>query len=366
MDGKPCKIREEAAMKTGISSLTIQKGSSIATALNRMDANGRKLLIVTDNEKYFSMLSIGDIQRAILHGHDTESEISKILRKNVTVAQPEDNIDEIKRQMLKRRNEYMPIVSDSGEILRVLFWEELFENGEKIPKQAIDLPVVIMAGGIGSRLRPLTNVLPKALIPIGEKSIIEQIMDSFLDFGCKEFYLSIKHKAEMIKYYFYGLKEHYGSVHFVEEADFCGTAGSIALLKGIIKETFFVSNCDILVDQDYAEILDYHRSQKNELTIVAAMLNMRVPYGVLNTKSNGQLLSISEKPELYYKINTGLYILEPSVFESIPEGKVFHITDLIEALIGQNCKVGVFPVSENSWTDMGNWDEFLKQAKVKN
>jgi NDP-sugar pyrophosphorylase family protein len=118
------------------------------------------------------------------------------------------------------------------------------------------------------------------------------------------------------------------------------------------------------VDQDYADILDYHRSQKNEITIVAAMLNMSVPYGVLNTDCKGQLESISEKPELFYKINTGLYILEPSVFEDIPENTVFHITDLIESLVKQNRQVGVFPVSERSWTDMGNWDEFLRQAKV--
>ena len=329
-----------------------------------MDEVGKKLLIVTDNGLYHSMLSIGDIQRAIINNVDTASGISSILRTNVTVASDSDDIEDIKNHMLKRRNEFMPIVSDSGEILRVLMWEDLFENGETIPKRAIDLPVVIMAGGIGSRLRPLTNVLPKALIPIGDKSIIEQIMDSFLEYECREYYLSINHKAEMIKYYFEDLMDRYGSVHYVEESEFLGTAGSIALLRDEIKSTFFVSNCDILVDQDYAEILDYHKSQNNEITIVAAMLNMSVPYGVLNTDCKGQLESLSEKPELFYKINTGLYILEPSVFEDIPDRAVFHITDLMESLVKQNRKVGVFPVSEKSWTDMGNWDEFLRQAKV--
>lgn len=131
-----------------------------------------------------------------------------------------------------------------------------------------------------------------------------------------------------------------------------GTTGSIGLSKGKISSTFFVSNCDILVDQDYADILDYHRSQVNEITIVAAMLNMKVPYGLLNTDSNGKLESISEKPEFYYKINTGLYGLEHSIFDAIPQEKVFHITDLIQTLISQKRKGGVFPVSEKSWTDM--------------
>ena len=347
-----------------VSELFIGCNARICDALSKMDSIKRKLLIVGDRDRFISLLSIGDIQRAIIRGVDLNSEIMAILRTQISVASGKDTQDEIKLRMLKGRSEYMPVVADDGTLLRVVFWEDMFGDDTSIQKAKLDLPVVIMAGGIGSRLRPLTNVLPKALIPIGEKSIIEQIMDSFLEYDCRNFHLSINHKAEMIKYYFNGIKQNYGSVNFIEESEFLGTAGSIGLIKDKIDSTFFVSNCDILVDQDYAEILDYHRGQKNEITIVAAMLNMRVPYGVLNTDNRGQLLSISEKPELFYKINTGLYILEPSVFSDIPEGEVFHITDLIEAMIRQNRKVGVFPVSEKSWTDMGNWDEFLKQAKV--
>jgi NDP-sugar pyrophosphorylase family protein len=120
-----------------------------------------------------------------------------------------------------------------------------------------------------------------------------------------------------------------------------------------------------MVDQDYADILDYHVSHQNEITVVVALLNVKIPYGVLNTDGEGQLESLSEKPELFYKINTGLYVLEPSVLLDIPSNTVFHITDLIELLVSQRRKVGVFPVSEKSWTDMGNWDEFLKQANIK-
>ncbi|MDD2247000.1 MAG: nucleotidyltransferase family protein [Proteiniphilum sp.] len=347
-----------------IEKIKIQTSAKISEALRSMDLLKRKLLIVMEKDRFRSLLSIGDIQRAIIKGIDLNSQIKGILRRQISVASETDSDEEIKLRMMRGRSEFMPVVSRDGDLMRVVFWEDLIGADSGIQKAKLGLPVVIMAGGIGSRMRPLTNVMPKALIPIGEKSIIEQIMDSFLEYDCREYYLSINHKAEMIKYYFEGLKDHYGSVHYIEETDFWGTAGSIALLKDKIQETFFVSNCDILVDQDYSDVLDYHRSQDNEITIVAAMLNMSVPYGVLNTDCKGQLESISEKPELFYKINTGLYILEPSVFADIPEGVVLHITDLMESLIKQSRKVGVFPVSEKSWTDMGNWDEFLKQARV--
>ncbi len=345
--------------------IQISPETKISDALRLMDDIKRKLLIVTKDSKFVSLLSIGDIQRAIIKGIDLSSQINRILRREITIAHESESMEKIKKSMLEERSEYLPVISDDRRLVDVVFWEDLFYEEEIPSKTSLNTPVVIMAGGIGSRLRPLTNVLPKALIPIGEKSIVEQIMDSFLDYGCNEYYLSINHKAEMIKYYFEPLIKRYGQIEFVEEEKFLGTAGSLALLKGLIKETFFVSNCDILVDQDYSEILDYHMYKNNEITVVAAMYNIKVPYGVLNTNNTGHLSSISEKPELFYKINTGLYILEPSVFEDIPDGTMFHITDLIECLIQEGRKVGVFPISEKSWTDMGNWDEFLKQANIR-
>jgi len=345
--------------------LLIDRNSKIFHALQQMDDVGRKLLIVIDESSYYGLLSIGDIQRAIIKGVSLDKSIHNILRNDVVVAREGEDLEQIKKYIHKERTEYMPIVSSSGKIVNVLFWEDLFDTSKKPGKRKLEIPVLIMAGGMGSRLKPLTNVLPKALIPIGEKSIIEQIMDSFKEYGCDHYYISINHKAELIRYYFANLETYYGKIEYIQESEFWGTAGSIGLAKDIISQTFFVSNCDILVDQDYADILDYHLLNKNEITVVAAILNIKVPYGVLNTNSDGFLQSITEKPELYYKINTGLYVCEPSVLPNIPPNQVFHITELIEGLLNQGRKVGVFPISEQSWTDMGNWDEFLKQAKIK-
>jgi len=258
----------------------------------------------------------------------------------------------------------MPIVSSEGEIIDVILWEDIFKDQEKIKKNNINLPVVIMAGGIGSRLKPLTNVFPKALIPIGEKTMLEQIMDFFSEQGCNKFYISINHKSDMIKYYISGQKNEIYNIEYIEEDKFLGTAGSLSLLKEKIQSTFFVSNCDILIDQDLEDILNFHNSNNNEITIVAAMVNFKIPYGVLETNNNGHLLNIIEKPDYFFKINTGLYVCEPSILEHIPLNQVYDITDLIQNLLFMNKNIGVFPVSEKSWKDIGNWNEFLKQAGI--
>lgn len=348
-----------------IKELLISSQKTIGDALKQMDQIKRKLLIVIENDNFNGLLSIGDIQRAIIKGIDLSESISSIMRSIISIARENDSIEEIKQQMLESMTEYMPIISENNEIIRVLFWDDLFDGKHKKEKRKINLPVLLMAGGIGSRLKPLTNVFPKALIPIGEKTILEQIIDSFLEYQCENFYISVNYKSDMIKYYLNSLNNRNYNIHFIEEKEFLGTAGSIKLAKQYIESTFFVSNCDILIDDDYANILDFHKESKNEITIVAAIMQSSIPYGVLETNNEGQLIEINEKPEYYYKINSGLYILEPSVFKYIPANKLFHITDLIKLLMEQQRRVGVFPVSKESWTDMGNWDEFLKRIKFR-
>ena len=200
--------------------LTINLTDSIASALKQMDQINKKLLIVVENGKYYSMLSIGDIQRAIIKGIDLNTPVEKILREDVVVASETDDMDKIKQHMLQGRNEYMPIVDKNGEIKNVIYWEDIFKKEEKLRRNIINLPVVIMAGGIGSRLKPITNVLPKALIPIGDKTILEQIMDFFMEQGCNNFYLSINHKSDMIKYYINNLKQDIYNIEFIEKINF--------------------------------------------------------------------------------------------------------------------------------------------------
>lgn len=338
----------------------ITKNESLLQALKLMDSTGfRSLLVVGSDEVFAGILSIGDIQRAIIKNQSLESLISGILRQNPRIANDETAIEVIKNEMLQYRMEFMPVIDINNHINKVYFWDELFLEQKLPPLKQFNLPVVIMAGGVGSRLKPLTNVLPKPLIPIGEKSIIEEIFDRFGAHGCNDFLISVNYKADLIEYYIKSQNHPY-SIQFFHEEKPLGTAGSLFMLKDKIAGTFFVSNCDILIEQDYAEILDYHLENKNDITIVAALKHYFIPYGVLETGKNGELIGLQEKPELTFKINSGMYILESKVLTEIPTNTFFHITELIEKIRQKGGKVGVFPVSEKSWKDIGDWNEYYK------
>lgn len=334
--------------------------TTVLSALKIMDAISQKLLIIVEGKKFIGVLSIGDIQRAIINQKNLDAPVTEILRSIITVAKVDEPEESIRRKMIELRTESMPVIDDEGFLKDVIFWDDIVKNETKRKKTQMSAPVIIMAGGKGTRLKPLTNVLPKPLIPIGDKTIIEEIMDSFAEHGCRDFFISVNYKAEMIQYYLdHELAGKYNVSYFKEEMPL-GTAGSLHLLNGQIKDTFFVTNCDIMVDQDYAEIMAYHKESKNELTVVAALKHISLPYGTIETGENGVLTNLTEKPEMTFMINSGLYILEPHLIGEIPRNTFFHIITLIEKLREQNRKVGVFPVSEKSWKDIGEWKEYIK------
>ena len=347
-------------MKEEIRQICIEGKATILQALKQMDVAKHKLLIVTEAGRFRSMLSIGDIQRAIIKGVEMISPVSEILRDKINVATVHDRREDIENYVKERQTEFMPIIDDAGNIVDVLFWDELFHSDVIHRSAEFNLPVIIMAGGKGTRLRPLTNVLPKPLIPIGEQTMLEDIMDRFVECGCHDFYVSVNYKAEIIKRYLHNLGKPQYHISYFQEDKPLGTAGSLHLLKDKITDTFFVSNCDIIIEEDYGEILKYHRDNHNEITVVAAIKNLAIPYGTLETREEGLLSDIKEKPEYTFKINTGMYILEPHLINEIPEDEFYHITFLIEKLMKEGRRVGVYPINEGSWIDVGNWDEYLK------
>jgi dTDP-glucose pyrophosphorylase len=351
-------------MKSDIKELIIEldAGVNFLDALLQMDSTGRKLLIVTEKGKFKSLLSIGDIQRAIIKGIDLKSSISTALRDSINISRPEDSTDDIKKMMLELRCEFMPIVDQQNELVDVYFWEDLIDS-KKSSSKKLDLPVVIMAGGKGTRLKPITNIIPKPLVPIGNKAIMEHIIDNFVHTGCNRFYCSVNYKSKMIENYFDEIERDYNIEYFQEEFPM-GTAGSLSLLKDKLQTSFFVSNCDILIDQDYSEIYDFHKKHAYELTIVATLKNYKIPYGILDVSENGRLEAVKEKPDLTFFVNTGMYILEPELLKEIPDDKYFDITDLFQLIKNRDGKIGVFPISEGAWMDIGNWEEYNKTQDV--
>lgn len=335
----------------------IKPEKTLLEALKQMDALDKKLLIIIDKNKFSGLISVGDIQRAIIQNIPLETSIIKIIRQQFRIAKPEDPIEKVKQLMLKYRMEFCPVVNENNEILKIYFWEDFFQQKETLSARQFDLPVVIMAGGFGTRLKPLTNVLPKPLIPIGEKTMLEEIIERFANCGCKNFFISVNYKADLIEYYLKNVNLPY-HLEFFKEIKPMGTAGSLSLLKDKITQTLFVSNCDIIINQDYSEILDYHTENQNEITIIAALKHYSIPYGIIETAENGLLKSIEEKPEFTLKVNSGMYILERNVLDEIPVNSFFHITELINTVHARGGKIGIFPVTEKSWKDIGTWDGY--------
>ncbi len=328
-----------------------------------MDAQHVKMLFVFEDERFVSILTIGDIQRAIVKNIALDAPVAEIVERNKKFAYVGEAKEAIREKMLKLRAECMPVLDGDGSLADVIFWKDLFEKDEYQSREKINLPVVIMAGGKGTRLKPITNVIPKPLVPIGDKTILETILDQFEDIGCTKFYMSVNYKADMMKYYL-GQLYHKYDIEFFQEDKPLGTIGSVSLLKGKINTPFFVSNCDSINEQDYRDVYDYHVSNNNDLTIVTMVKSFKIPYGVIETGEDGLMVSLSEKPELTYQVNTGVYILNPSCIDEIPEGEFFHITHLMEKIKDRGGRVGCFPVSEHAWKDMGEWPEYLKMINV--
>lgn len=343
----------------------VDSSTTLIQTMKLMDEGFTKSLIVFEEERFVGIITNGDLQRAIIAKVSFDTPIIKVVNNTKKCyAHVSDNRDDIKTWMIEKRAEFMPVLDDEGALVDVIFWDDIIsETVVEDNREKIDLPVVIMAGGKGTRLKPITNVIPKPLVPVGDKTILEVIMDQFEGIGCHKFYMSVNYKADMMKYYLSQLPHQY-DIEFFQEEKPLGTIGSVSLLKGKINSPFFVSNCDSINEQDYRDVYDYHVSNHNDLTIVTMVKSFKIPYGVIETGEDGLMVALSEKPELTYQVNTGVYILNPECIEEIPEGEFFHITHLMEKIKARGGRVGCFPVSEHAWKDMGEWPEYLKMINI--
>lgn len=350
--------------KRNFKKLFIEEDFPIRKAMRQLGESAERVLfVVKDKKQLLGSLTDGDIRRWVLRGGDLSSTVSKVYNRRPRLVPEDYDIQEVKDLMLKKKIQTIPVINKDNHIQDVLFWDAVFGQGESSSKDKIDYPVIIMAGGKGTRLDPFTKVLPKPLIPIGDKTIIELIMERYLKHRVTHFFLSINFGSRMIKAYFDEVNPRY-KITYVEEKKPLGTIGSLKLLKGKIKDSIIVSNCDIIIESDYDEIVEFHKKNDNDITIVGSFRHFTIPYGVCTIKNGGILTDIVEKPEYDFLVNTGMYIMKKSVIDLIPSNKLFNSTDLIKRVKEKGGKVGVFPIHEKAWIDIGQWEEYHRAVQA--
>lgn len=344
--------------KFNFQDMLINQSKTIKEAMKKLDTVASKILFVVfdDSNKLVGSLTDGDIRRYILSNGSLEAEVLEACnKKTVSIKKPFDE-----EQLLTKMEEldivFTPVIDDNGIIDDILSYSAMTKKIIKKVYKKIDIPVVIMAGGKGTRMEPFTNVLPKPLIPIGNKTMLEYIIDEYRKYQIEDFYLTINYKGNLIKAYFDGTEREY-NINYIQETDYLGTAGSLKLIKEV-PDRFIVSNCDIIVKADYNNVIKFHEETNSIITILSSIQHHAIPYGVIEFENGGQVTNIKEKPEFTIPINTGVYILEREAWDYIPENKLFHMTHLIEALIQDGKKVMTYPVSENDYVDIGQWKEY--------
>lgn len=337
---------------------TVSKDASVRDAIELMSQNHAPAVAVVDSDNsLLGLFTNGDMRHFFLEDGDLATPIVQAMNTDPVCFRSENEIN-----YARKNHPYIvyPLVDKDKKLLLLAFNSE---DDVMMSEDALkDVPLVIMAGGKGTRLYPYTRILPKALVPIGDTSIAERIIDQFYSRGCRDVWFVLNHKADMVKSYFEGLGVDY-AIHFLLEDESRGTGGGLGLLKGRIDSTFIVSNCDILVEDDLACAYETHRKLGDDITYVSAMVNTSIPYGVIETNEEGYVVGLKEKPEFSFLVSTGVYIVEPHVLDYIEPNEALDFPDIVKRCMRDGGKVGVFPVPESSWIDIGELNKMQMAAQ---
>ena len=329
---------------------------TLAQAMRKIDENTNGILfLVNKSKQLIGCITDGDIRRFLLAGGKIEDSVLRAANMHPKFAY---TVEEARILYHKRDFIVIPILDENRHIV------DLFTgSGKAKEKRAVlSIPIVINAGGRGTRLDPFTRVLPKPLIPVGDLPIIEHIMKEFQSYSCEQFHIIVNYKKELIKAYFTESENKY-DISWYDEEKPLGTGGGLSLLRGKLKETFFFTNCDNLLRANYERMLQFHRERKNAITMICAYKNFSIPYGVIEMGVNGKIESMKEKPLVSFLANTGIYLVEPEVLNDVEDDVPIGFPDIVEKERQKGNNVAVFPVGENEWMDMGQLNELEKMRE---
>lgn len=324
---------------------------TIRQALTHLDQTALQILLVVDGQhKLLGTITDGDIRRGLLQGLSLESSIESLIFKTPTVGYINESNQEIIKKAIAKKLHQIPVVDAENRVVGLKKIDELLKPEIKPNK------VVLMVGGLGTRLYPLTKETPKPMLKVGEKPILETIVSRFADYGFVNIVMCVNYKAEMIQAYFGDGSKFGVNIQYVLEQERMGTAGALSLLMAKPDEPFFVMNGDLLTNVNFESLLDYHQTQQAKATMCVREYDFQVPYGVVKVEGN-QIQSIEEKPVHKFFVSAGIYMLSPETLDYIPEGQYFDMPTLFEKLIVQSQNTVSFPIHEY-WLDIGRMNEY--------
>ena len=329
------------------------KQATIRDVLKNLNKSSLRIsLIVNDKEEFQGTVSDGDIRRALINGLEQKTSIQKIINRNAFVVSSEIKPEIVLQLMIKNKVQQIPIVNEKQKITGLYLWDEL------VSQKKILNTMVIMAGGKGTRLGKYTKNCPKPLLPVNGKPMLEQIIESAKLQGFERFVISINYLGQMIEDYFNDGEKWNVKIDYIKEDKPLGTAGALRLLSPKPKLPIVVSNCDIITDIHYGELLNFHNNHNADATMAVRIHEWENPYGVVQTKGI-DILNFKEKPVVRSTINAGVYVLEPSVIDDITKDKIFDMPNLFEKLKKKNLRTIVYPVHE-LWLDVGRPEDYYK------
>ncbi len=311
-------------------------------------------LVVDENDHLLGTVTDGDIRRAILQGNGLKTEIADFMNANPLAGLLDEYPSAWQRTMMRHGLRHLPLLDAQGRITQLA----VLNPPEEPQRNNI---VVLMAGGLGSRLRPLTDDTPKPLLEVGGKAILETIIESFIAQGFYRFRLCINYRGEMIRNHFGNGERWNINIEYIEEQQRMGTAGALSLLPEIPEAPFFIMNSDLLTKVDFVRLLAFHQQQKNIVTVCVREHRHQIPYGVVKLNEH-RIVELKEKPTRYSFVNAGIYVIEPEAIKQIPANQFVDMPDLINKLLDQNLAVGSFPLREY-WMDVGKLEDF-QQAGI--
>lgn len=326
---------------------------TIRDAIRTIDEGAIRIALVVDGEnRLLGTVTDGDIRRGILRGVALEEAVTRVMNPHPTTARADEGQDTILERMKQTRLHQIPVVDGQGRLVTVEILDELLQTRHR------DNWVMLMAGGLGSRLRPLTDECPKPLLKVGSKPLLEIILENFLEYGFRRFYISVNYKAEMVKEHFSDGSRWGIEIRYVHEDQRLGTAGALSLLAERPALPLIVMNGDLLTKVNFQHLLDFHAEHRARATMCVREYDFQVPYGVVRI-DNHRVLGIDEKPVHRFFVNAGIYVLEPEVLDLIPSGTYFDMPELFTKLIDRKDETTVFPVREY-WLDIGHMEDFAR------